>query len=61
MKKLIRKLRRDTSGAVAMEYGTIALVLSVAIVGALTTMSTTVSSNYKCIADSMPDQTGTPD
>ena len=45
-----RSGRVDESGATAIEYGLIAALISVAIVGALTTVGTNLSSVFNTIA-----------
>ena len=53
MKTTIIKLLQDESGATAIEYGLIAALVSVAAIGALTTMG----SNF---GSSIPHETGPP-
>ena len=43
----------DESGATAIEYGLIAALVSVAAIGALTTMGTTLQTMFGSISNSM--------
>ncbi len=43
----------DESGATAIEYGLIAALVSVAAIGALTTMGTTLQTMFGSISDAM--------
>jgi pilus assembly protein Flp/PilA len=46
----LRKFGRDESGATAIEYGLIAALVSVAAIGALTTLGTSLSSMFSYVA-----------
>ncbi len=46
---MIRKLFRDESGATAIEYGLIAALIAVAIIGAATTVGTNLSTTFTTI------------
>jgi pilus assembly protein Flp/PilA len=52
MKNLFR-FATDQSGAVAIEYGLIALLISVGIVGALAVISTILSEMYVAISSAV--------
>jgi pilus assembly protein Flp/PilA len=46
----LKSFLRDESGATAIEYGVIAGSLSIAILGAVSTLGVTVKGNYAAIA-----------
>ncbi len=50
MKKFFAKLRKDESGATAIEYGLIAALIAVVIISAVTTLGTTLSTNFGTIS-----------
>lgn len=50
MKTLIQRFARDESGATAIEYGLIAAGIAVAILAALTTLSSSLSGIFTDIA-----------
>ena len=45
-----RKLFRDESGATAIEYGLIAALIAVAIIGAATTVGTNLGTTFSTVA-----------
>jgi pilus assembly protein Flp/PilA len=45
----IRKLFKDESGATAIEYGLIAALIAVAIIGAATTVGTNLGATFTTI------------
>jgi pilus assembly protein Flp/PilA len=49
MRNLIKKLKNDTKGATAIEYGLIAGLIAVVIVAAATTLGTNVSSLFGAV------------
>lgn len=49
----LRRFLRDDSGATAIEYGLIAALIAVVIIGALTTLGTTLSSKFSNIASAV--------
>ena len=53
MKNLVTCFANDESGATAIEYGLIAALISVVIIGAVTTLGTTLSSKFSSIATSI--------
>ena len=53
MKKLIQRLVKDKSGATAIEYGLIASLIAVAIIGATQTLGTDVSDTFTGISEAM--------
>jgi pilus assembly protein Flp/PilA len=46
MRNAITKLLRDESGATAIEYGLIAALIAVVIIGAVTVVGTSLSSTF---------------
>jgi pilus assembly protein Flp/PilA len=46
---MIRKLFNDESGATAIEYGLIAALIAVAIIGAATTVGTNLGATFTTI------------
>jgi pilus assembly protein Flp/PilA len=50
----LRGLRKDKSGVTALEYGLIAGLIAVVIIGAVTTLGTTVSGTFTAISNAMP-------
>jgi pilus assembly protein Flp/PilA len=48
----------DESGATAIEYGLIAALVSVAAIGALTTMGNTLNSLFTTVSNAMNTATG---
>jgi pilus assembly protein Flp/PilA len=47
---MFRKLFRDESGATAIEYGLIAALIAVAIIGAATTVGTNLGATFTTVA-----------
>ena len=43
----------DESGATAIEYGLIAALVSVVIIGALTTLGTKLTSTFQAVSDQL--------
>ena len=56
MQKLVRFLK-DESGATAIEYGLIAALIAVAVIGAATTVGTNTSTGFNNIADEVAANT----
>ena len=52
MKTLVRFAKCE-SGATAIEYGLIAALISVAIIGVLTTVGTNLSATFQTVADKL--------
>jgi pilus assembly protein Flp/PilA len=50
MKTLIRRFLNDDSGATAIEYGLIAAGISVAIIAAVNTLGTNLTSTFTSIS-----------
>ena len=53
MKNLLNRFVADQSGATAIEYGLIAGLISVVIIGAITTIGTRLSSKFTTIGASL--------
>jgi pilus assembly protein Flp/PilA len=53
MKKLVSSFVRNESGATAIEYGLIAALISVVIIGVLATIGTSLSAKFNQIADKL--------
>ena len=54
MENLMRKFLNDESGATAIEYGLIAALISVVIIGAVTTIGTKLLSTFNAIGNALP-------
>ena len=50
MNKLFARFAKDQSGATAIEYGLIASLISVAIIGAITTIGTKLTSTFGTVS-----------
>ena len=50
MRSFVANLLRDEGGATAIEYGLIAALIAVAIIGAVTLVGTTLSGTFMTIA-----------
>lgn len=58
MKKLTSKLKqygKDESGATAIEYGLLAALIGVAIVGGAKSLGTNLNNSFVDAADQLPD------
>ena len=53
MKNLVTRFAKDESGATAIEYGLIAALISVVIIGVLTTLGTRLNTKFKSISDNL--------
>ena len=53
MRSVITKLLRDESGATAIEYGLIAALIAVVIIGAVTTVGTKLSSTFTNVSNAL--------
>jgi pilus assembly protein Flp/PilA len=53
MRSFVDKLVRDESGATAIEYGLIAALISVVIIGAITLVGTNLSTVFNKVATSL--------
>ena len=53
MSKFLSRFVKDESGATAIEYGLIAALISVVIVGALTTIGTNLSTKFTTVGTAL--------
>jgi pilus assembly protein Flp/PilA len=53
MTKIFARFVNDESGATAIEYGLIAALVSVVIIGALTTLGTKLTSTFTSVSSSL--------
>lgn len=51
--KLMTRFTRDENGATAIEYGLIAALIAVVIIGALTVLGTTLDSKFNEVSNSL--------
>ncbi len=51
--QLLSRFCRDENGATAIEYGLIAALVSVAIIGVLTTLGTNLTTTFQTVADEL--------
>lgn len=51
MKNIFARFVKDESGATAIEYGLIAALVGVAIIGALTSLGTNLSGTFQNVSD----------
>ena len=54
MSKFATRFMRDESGATAIEYGLIAALVAVVLVGALTLMGTKLSGTFDKVSTNLP-------
>lgn len=47
--KKLRRLAADTQGATAIEYGLIAALIAVAIIGGLTAVATSINDTFETV------------
>lgn len=57
MMKLLRRLRRDESGATAIEYGLIAALISVALIAGASTLGDSLNETFDGLAGKLDDAT----
>ncbi len=50
---ILKKVRKDESGATAIEYGLIAALVSVAAIGALTAMGTSLNTMFQMVSNEL--------
>ena len=53
MKNLIKRFAQDETGATAIEYGLIAAGIALAIIAAVNSLGTALSSNFASISSSL--------
>ena len=54
MSNLVHRFLTEESGATAIEYGLIAAILCLALVGALTTLQGKLSSTFSAVGSALP-------
>ncbi len=55
---ILNKIRKDESGATAIEYGLIAALVSVAAIGALTAMGGSINTMYQTVSNAITAAVG---
>ncbi len=55
---ILKKIRKDESGATAIEYGLIAALVSVAAIGALTALGTSLDNMFNTVATALQAAVG---
>lgn len=53
MRKIVNRFAKDESGATAIEYGLIAALISVVIIGVLSTIGTNLQTKFNQIANQL--------
>jgi pilus assembly protein Flp/PilA len=53
MKKLLTRFCHDESGATAIEYGLIAGMIAIAIIGVITSLGTTLNTVFSTVKDGL--------
>lgn len=53
MKKLVVRFAKNESGATAIEYGLIAALIAVAIIGGVTQLGTTLNTKFNSISTAL--------
>jgi len=53
MKKFLNKIRKNESGATAIEYGLIAALIAVVLIGSLGTLGGNIDASFKKVSDSV--------
>lgn len=53
MSKFVTRFLKDESGATAIEYGLIAALIAVVIIGAVTALGTNISARFNQVATAM--------
>jgi pilus assembly protein Flp/PilA len=59
MNKLVSRFMKDESGATAIEYGLIAALISVVIIGTLSVLGDNLDSTFQSISDELGGTGGT--
>ena len=55
---ILKKIRKDESGATAIEYGLIAALVSVAAIGALTAMGNSLTTMFTTVSGALAGAAG---
>ena len=56
----MQKFFQNESGATAIEYGLIAALIAVAIIGAVSALGENTSTTFETVANAMEDESGEP-
>ena len=56
--QFIRKMLKNEKGATAIEYGLIAALISVAAIGAMTSLGSNLTSTFQTVSDNMSTAAG---
>lgn len=56
--KILKKIRMDESGASAIEYGLVAALVSVAAIGALTAMGSSLKTMFQQVSNALTTAAG---
>jgi pilus assembly protein Flp/PilA len=56
MKNLVTRFANDESGATAIEYGLIAALISVVIIGVLSTLGGNLNDKFTTISDKLAEE-----
>jgi pilus assembly protein Flp/PilA len=54
MQQRFRRFIKDQAGVAAIEYGLIAALIAVVIIGAVTTLGTNLTSTFSSVANALP-------
>jgi pilus assembly protein Flp/PilA len=54
MSKFLSRFAKDESGATAIEYGLIAALIALVLVGALTTLGPKIGNTFNKVGNNMP-------
>ncbi len=55
---ILKKIRKDKSGATAIEYGLIAALVSIAAIGALTAMGESLNTMFQTVSNALTAAVG---
>ncbi len=55
---ILKKIRKDDSGATAIEYGLIAALVSVAAIGAMTAMGGSLNTMFQAVSNALTAAVG---
>lgn len=58
MKNLVSKFIKDESGATAIEYGLIAALIAVVIIGTVSTLGGQLDDAFQAVSDELPAAAG---
>jgi pilus assembly protein Flp/PilA len=58
MKSLVSRFKKNESGATAIEYGLIAALIAVVIIGAVTLVGTSLQTTFESVSDALTGASG---